>query len=66
MIQVVTNSLGSGDWITVIDSNKGEIWSGHSIKANDLVQILKPLLGVRRGPIDLVEITDEQMEEEFS
>jgi len=64
MIKVVTNNLGSGDCITVID-DVGEVWSGHSIKAQDLVDILKTVLH-RTVPINLVEVTDKQMEEQYS
>ena len=64
MIKVVTNNLGSGDWIMVID-DVGTVWSGHSVKAQDLVDILKTVLH-RTVPISLVEVTDEQMEEQYS
>lgn len=64
MIKVVTNNLGSGDWVTVID-DVGTVWSGHNIKARDLVDILNTALR-RTVPVSLVEVTDEQMEEEYS
>ena len=61
MIKVVTNNLGSGDWVTVIDTNTGEtLFEGHRITPQDLVDIL-----TFDGSMEakLVEVTDEQMEE---
>lgn len=64
MIKVVTNSMGSGDWVTVIDTNSGEtLFSGHRITPRDLVDILSFDDSISA---ELVEVTDEQMEEEFS
>ena len=62
MIKVITNNLGSGDWITVQSVGQlgyEELHSGHRITAFDLVMILQNL-GVHA---ELVEVTDEQMEE---
>ena len=62
MIKVITNSLGSGDWITVADE-MGDIWGGLSIGATDLVEILRTIL---KGPgveVELVEVDDTQLEE---
>lgn len=61
MIKVVTNNLGSGDWVAVVDE-VGEIWSGHSIRPSDLVTILRSILEGPGIPVGLVELTDEQME----
>lgn len=61
MIKVVTNNLGSGDWVTVVDTNTGEtLFEGHRITPKDLVDIL-----TFDGSMEakLVEVTDEQMEE---
>jgi hypothetical protein len=58
MIKVITNSLGSGDWITVLNGDE-ELFSGHRISAMELASLLE-LLG---HETDLVEVTDEQMEE---
>lgn len=62
MIRVVTNSLGSGDWVTVQSGGRDgfeEIHCGHTIGPMDLVEILK-----RSGvQAELVEVNDEQMEE---
>ncbi len=64
MIKVVTNNLGSGDWVTVIDTNTGEtLFSGHRITPQDLVSILSFDDSMEA---QLVEVTDEQMEEEYS
>jgi hypothetical protein len=61
MIKVITNSLGSGDWITVVDTNTGEsLFEGHRITAQDLVDILTFDDSVSA---QLIEVDDEQMEE---
>lgn len=62
MIKVVTNSLGSGDWVTVrIGGRDGfeTITEGHRITPMDLVMILQNA-GVQA---ELVEVNDEQLEE---
>jgi len=59
MIKVITNSLGSGDWITVVDANGETLHEGHRISAFDLTMILQNL----GHHTELVEVTDEQMEE---
>ena len=62
MIKVVTNNLGSGDWVTVLDTNTGEtLFSGHRITPMDLVNILTHSISV-----ELLEVTDEEMEENYS
>ena len=62
MIKVVTNNLGSGDWVTVLDTNTGEtLFSGHRITPMDLVNILTHSVSA-----ELVEVTDEEMEENYS
>ena len=58
MIKVVTNSRGSGDWITIAD-DQGDLWGGHSINARDLANILA-LAGME---VELVEVDDTQLEE---
>ena len=61
MIKVVTNSLGSGDWVTVVDTNTGEtLFEGHRITPQDLVDILAFDDSIEAT---LVEVTDEQMVE---
>ena len=60
MIKVVTNSLGSGDWITVLGNNDTEIFSGHRVGARELQEILNI---VSRDGCELIEVNDEQMEE---
>lgn len=59
MIKVVTNSLGSGDWITV-RQGENTLFEGHRIGPQDLVSIID---SITFESADLVEITDEQMEE---
>lgn len=60
MIKVVTNSNGSGDWV-VVQGHCGEtLFEGHRAGAQDIVDILNSLLDCGA---ELVEVTDEQMEE---
>jgi hypothetical protein len=61
MMKVITNSLGSGDWIIVQGVSGKTLFSGHRIGARDLQEILDI---VARTGCKLVEINDEQMEEE--
>ena len=63
MIKVVTNSLGSGDWITVLGHSGSTIFSGHRVSAHDLKEILDI---VSRDGCELIEVNDEQMEEEYT
>lgn len=58
MINIVTNSEGSGDWITVLGPSREELFAGHRITALELASILEQL-GLET---DLVGVTDEQME----
>jgi len=63
MIKVVTNSLGSGDWTTVLGHCGEVLFEGHKAGPQDIVDILNSLLDCGAA---LVEVTDEQMEEEYS
>ena len=63
MIKVVTNSLGSGDWITVLGHSGSVIFSGHRVGAQELRDILDI---VSRSGCELIEVTDEQLEEEYT
>jgi len=58
MIKVVTNSNGSGDWITIAN-DQGDLWGGHRVGAHDLYEILKML----KVEVDLIEVDDTQLEE---
>ena len=60
MIKIVTNSMGSGDWITVTGKAGETLFEGHGITARDLAEILSHTVDTH---IDLIEVTDEQMEE---
>lgn len=60
MIKVVTNSLGSGDWITVLGHSGSELFAGHRVGARELQEILNI---VSRDGCELIEVTDEQLEE---
>ncbi len=57
-VQVITNSLGSGDWVSVRLKNCPSIMEGHRITPRDLVDLLNEL-GVAA---ELIELTDEQAE----
>lgn len=60
MIKVVTNSMGSGDWITVLGNSNSILFSGHRIDAHALQEILNI---VSSTGCELIEVNDEQMEE---
>ena len=63
MIKVVTNSLGSGDWVTIKFGNE-VLFEGHSLSPRDFVDIFNGLGDSGRSAVArLVEVTDEQMEE---
>lgn len=59
-IRVVTNSMESGDWVKVFYSND-MIFEGHRITPRDLVDIVNRFYS--DDGAELVEVTDEQMEE---
>jgi hypothetical protein len=58
MIDIIKNTLGSGDWI-VVRKGSEVLHEGHSIGMMDLLSILEQL----GHDTDIVEVTDEQMEE---
>ena len=60
MIKVVTNSNGSGDWVTVKGFCGEVLFEGHRAGPQDIVDILNSLLD--QGA-ELIEVTDEQLEE---
>lgn len=60
MIKVVTNSLGSGNWITVLGHSGSELFAGHRVSARDLQEILNI---VSRDGCELVEVDDTQLDE---
>ena len=60
MIKVVTNNQGSGDWTTVLGHCGEVLFEGHKAGPQDIVDILNSLLDCGA---ELVEVTDEQMEE---
>lgn len=57
MIKVITNNLGSGDWIHIKEDDL-TLFEGHRVGVNDLVFFLERYTNVK-----LIEVTDEQMEE---
>lgn len=62
MIRVITNSMGSGDWVVVQSGGRDgfeTLHEGHRIEPSDLVGLLR-LAGIQA---ELVEVTDEQLEE---
>ena len=58
MIRVITNSLGSGDWVIVQEGTE-TLHEGHRVSAFDLVVILQNL-GIQA---ELVEVKDSEMED---
>ena len=59
-IKVITNSLGSGDWV-IVSLNGESVFSGHSVSPSDLAYILDEVQGFEFGGLE--ELTDEEMEE---
>lgn len=64
-MRVITNSLGSGDWITIVDDEGNTLFEGHRIMPQDFVDLINGFGGVGRykEEAELVEVNDEQMEE---
>ena len=58
MIKVITNSRGSGDW-TVVKQGNETLFEGHRVTNMELASILEQL----GHETDIVEVTDEQMDE---
>lgn len=58
MIKIISNSLGSGDWVVVKDKTE-VLFEGHRVTTLELASLLE-LLG---HEVDLVDVTDTQMEE---
>lgn len=62
-LKVITNSLGSGDWVIVYETNCGEIvYEGHSISPRHLFDILESTNGLCEY-VEYHELTDEQIED---
>jgi hypothetical protein len=57
MIKVITNSNGSGDWAQIMEGDY-TMFEGHRVGIQDLVFLLQ-----RYTKVELVEVTDEEMEE---
>lgn len=57
MIKVITNSLGSGDWVMVTQDDN-DIWGGRSVNPYDLADILSQL-GME---VEYVKVDDTQLE----
>lgn len=64
-MRVITNSLGSGNWITIEAEDGSILFGGHTITPQDFVDLINGWGGVGRykEEAELVEVTDEQMEE---
>ncbi len=58
MIDIIKNTLGSGDWV-VVRKGSEVLHEGHQISIMDLSAILEQL----GHETDIIEVTDEQMEE---
>lgn len=61
MVKVITNNLGNGDWV-IVESDTERVFAGHEIRPLDFYDILVSL-GVK---VKLIEVTDEEMEEDWS
>ena len=62
-LKVITNSLGTGDWVVVYETNCGEVvYEGHSVSPYHLYQILKGTNGMC-DDVTYHELTDEQIED---
>jgi hypothetical protein len=59
MVNIYSNSLGSGDYILIKDNDGDLIFAGNKIGAFDLQLILQNL-GIHA---DLIGVTDAEMEE---
>lgn len=62
MIKIITNNLGSGDWIRVLGNNDTVIWEGHRPSVYDLQYVLNI---ISETGAELVEVTDEDLEEQL-
>jgi hypothetical protein len=61
-LHVITNSMGSGDYVIVYETNCGEVvFEGHSVKPRDLFNIIESTNGMCEY-LAFHEFTDEQME----
>ena len=58
MIEIITNSMGSGDWV-VVRNGDTVLYEGHRPSVWDLADIFSALDWETR----VVELTDEQMED---
>ena len=61
MIEIVSNSLGSGDWIKVLGPDREILFEGHRIGVYDLVSILSSVAPATT--VRTISVDDEQMEE---
>ena len=51
-MKLITNSLGSGDWLVVQDDQGNELFSGHRVDIFALADLLSA---------ELIELNDEEM-----
>jgi hypothetical protein len=58
MIEIITNSMGSGDWV-VVRNGDTVLYEGHRPSVRDIKFMLE-LIGHK---VELCEVTDEQMED---
>ena len=59
-VNVITNSLGSCDWV-VVKLNGEQVHAGHYISPRDLFEIMQNCVGYE--DVFFVEVTDQQIEE---
>ena len=61
-VYVITNSLGSGDYVVVYETECGAtIFEGHSVRPRELFDIIDSTSGGYDG-VRYRELTDEEME----
>jgi hypothetical protein len=59
MVKIVTNNLGSGDWIAVVGPDGTVIFEGHNVLPFNLEDILRKL----GHEAEVLAVTDEEIEE---
>ena len=61
-LKVISNSLGSGDYVIVYETKCGEVvFEGHNIRPIDLFNILESTNGIYEY-VEYFGLTDDQME----
>lgn len=58
MIKIVSNTLGSGDWIRILNTDGTVLFEGHSLGIYDLKRLLNT---VTEDGCEVDEVTDEDI-----